>query len=103
MTIATEPAACKKAHIRYKSTSQKAVWRMRADSSGQQLNRFIVPNNLALMRFSASDRKLLGVHTCSGGDRDSTHGADAYAEFLPAFEKTRARVLGTRLAERKLE
>src|SRR4029078_1833755 len=30
--------------------------------------------------------RLLGVHTCPGGDRDSTHSADVdYAEFLPVL------------------
>ncbi len=57
---------------------------MKIDPSGQLLNSFIDLNNLALVRFSTEDRKVIGVHTCPGGDRDSTHSADVdYAQFLP--------------------
>jgi 5-methyltetrahydropteroyltriglutamate--homocysteine methyltransferase len=57
---------------------------MKIDPSGQLLNSFIDLNNLALSRFSAEDRKRIGVHTCPGGDRDSTHSADVdYAQLLP--------------------
>lgn len=59
---------------------------MKIDPSGDLLNSFIDLNNLALSRFSAADRNLLGVHTCPGGDRDSTHSADVdYAELLPSL------------------
>jgi 5-methyltetrahydropteroyltriglutamate--homocysteine methyltransferase len=62
-----------------------------------------------LERFSPAERERLGVHTCPGGDRDSTHSADVdYAELLPslfelevgnfyvqlASERDRRRVLG---------
>ncbi len=57
---------------------------MKIDRSGHLLNSFIELNNLALARFSAEDRTRIGVHTCPGGDRDSTHSADVdYAELLP--------------------
>jgi 5-methyltetrahydropteroyltriglutamate--homocysteine methyltransferase len=57
---------------------------LKIDPSGNLLNSFIDLNNLALSRFSADERKLLGVHTCPGSDRDSTHSADVdYASFLP--------------------
>ncbi|HLM68202.1 MAG TPA: hypothetical protein VK358_11775, partial [Longimicrobium sp.] len=53
------------------------------DPTGHLLNSFIDLNNLALSRFSAGERALVGVHTCPGGDRDSTHSADVdYAELL---------------------
>jgi 5-methyltetrahydropteroyltriglutamate--homocysteine methyltransferase len=59
---------------------------MKIDPSGELLNSFIDMNNLALARFSATDRRRLGVHTCPGGDRDSTHSADVdYAELLPSL------------------
>jgi 5-methyltetrahydropteroyltriglutamate--homocysteine methyltransferase len=59
---------------------------MKIDPSGELLNSFIDLNNLALARFSARDRQRLGVHTCPGGDRDSTHSADVdYAELLPSL------------------
>jgi 5-methyltetrahydropteroyltriglutamate--homocysteine methyltransferase len=59
---------------------------MKIDRSGDLLQSFIVLNNLALSRFSAEERKRIGVHTCPGGDRDSTHSADVdYAELLPSL------------------
>jgi 5-methyltetrahydropteroyltriglutamate--homocysteine methyltransferase len=57
---------------------------MKIDPSGQLLNSFIDLNNLALSRFSSEERKVIGVHTCPGGDLDSTHSADVdYSQFLP--------------------
>ncbi|MGH8759983.1 MAG: hypothetical protein ACREVW_10800 [Burkholderiales bacterium] len=48
-------------------------------------------NNLALSRFSAEDRQRIGVHTCPGGDRDSTHSADVdYSELLPSLFELKA-------------
>ena len=59
---------------------------VKLDPSGALLSSFIDLNNLALSRFSAEDRQRLGVHTCPGGDRDSTHSADAdYAQLLPSL------------------
>jgi 5-methyltetrahydropteroyltriglutamate--homocysteine methyltransferase len=59
---------------------------IKLDPSGELLNSFIDLNNLALARFSAEDRQRLGVHTCPGGDRDSTHSADVdYSELLPSL------------------
>jgi 5-methyltetrahydropteroyltriglutamate--homocysteine methyltransferase len=61
-----------------------------------------------LNRFSEAERKKIGIHTCPGGDQDSTHSADVdYKELLPdlfelnagnfyiqlASEQDRARVL----------
>ncbi len=59
---------------------------MKVDPSGHLLHSFIDLNNLALARFSLDERQRLGVHTCPGGDRDSTHSADVdYAELLPSL------------------
>jgi 5-methyltetrahydropteroyltriglutamate--homocysteine methyltransferase len=59
---------------------------MKIDPSGNLLNSFIDLNNIALSRFSAEERQRIGVHTCPGGDRDSTHSADVdYAELLPSL------------------
>jgi 5-methyltetrahydropteroyltriglutamate--homocysteine methyltransferase len=59
---------------------------VKLDPSGNLLHSFIDLNNLALSRFSSSDRKRIGVHTCPGGDRDSTHSADVdYADLLPSL------------------
>lgn len=59
---------------------------MKVDPSGALLHSFIDLNNLALSRFSPEERQRIGVHTCPGGDRDSTHSADVdYAELLPGL------------------
>jgi 5-methyltetrahydropteroyltriglutamate--homocysteine methyltransferase len=63
---------------------------VKVDPSGALLNSFIGLNNLALSRFSAEERQRIGVHTCPGGDRDSTHSADVdYAELLPSLFELR--------------
>jgi 5-methyltetrahydropteroyltriglutamate--homocysteine methyltransferase len=59
---------------------------VKLDPSGQLLHSFIDLNNLALARFSPEDRARIGIHTCPGGDLDSTHSADVdYAELLPSL------------------
>jgi 5-methyltetrahydropteroyltriglutamate--homocysteine methyltransferase len=59
---------------------------VKIDPSGHLLHSFIDLNNLALARFSDQDRQRLGVHTCPGGDLDSTHSAEIdYAELLPSL------------------
>ncbi|MDB6088180.1 MAG: 5-methyltetrahydropteroyltriglutamate--homocysteine methyltransferase [Gammaproteobacteria bacterium] len=59
---------------------------VKIDPSGELLASFIDLNNLALARFTSGQRERLGVHTCPGGDRDSTHSADVdYADLLPAL------------------
>lgn len=63
---------------------------VKIDPSGDLLHRFIDLNNLALARFSVEDRQRIGVHTCPGGDRDSTHSADVdYSELLPSLFELR--------------
>ena len=55
------------------------------------LGHFIELNNRVLDRFSAEERKNIGIHTCPGGDCDSTHSADVdYAELLPSLFKMNA-------------
>lgn len=64
---------------------------MKIDPSGHLLTSFIDLNNLALGRFTSSERERLGVHTCPGSDLDSTHSADVdYAELLPGLFQLRA-------------
>src|ERR1700733_4582294 len=59
---------------------------VKIDPSGELLTSFIDLNNLALQRLSATERTRVGVHTCPGGDRDSTHSADAdYGALLPSL------------------
>ncbi|HET8525684.1 MAG TPA: cobalamin-independent methionine synthase II family protein [Actinomycetota bacterium] len=79
------------------------------DPSGGLLRDFVALNNRVLERFSDDDRTRIGVHTCPGGDMDSTHSADVdYAQLLPdlfrlnvgnvyvemAAEQDKPRVLG---------
>ena len=55
------------------------------------LGHFIELNNQVIDRFTADERKNLGVHTCPGGDCDSTHSADVdYAELLPSMFRMNA-------------
>jgi 5-methyltetrahydropteroyltriglutamate--homocysteine methyltransferase len=64
---------------------------MKLDPSGELLTRFVDLNNLALSRFSDVERVRIGVHTCPGGDRDSTHSADVdYSELLPSLFQLKA-------------
>lgn len=64
---------------------------VKIDPTGALLHSFIDLNNLALVRFSAEDRKRIGVHTCPGSDRDSTHSGDVdYAELLPSLFELKA-------------
>jgi 5-methyltetrahydropteroyltriglutamate--homocysteine methyltransferase len=59
---------------------------LKLDPSGGLLNTFIDLNNRVLDRFTAADRQRIGVHTCPGGDHDSTHSADVdYTGLLPAL------------------
>jgi 5-methyltetrahydropteroyltriglutamate--homocysteine methyltransferase len=57
---------------------------LKLDSSGSLLRSFIALNNQVLDRFTAGERRHIGVHVCPGGDHDSTHSADVdYAGLLP--------------------
>ena len=59
---------------------------LKLDPSGGLLNSFVDLNNGVLDRFTAADRQRIGVHTCPGGDQDSTHSADVdYLGLLPAL------------------
>jgi 5-methyltetrahydropteroyltriglutamate--homocysteine methyltransferase len=59
---------------------------VKLDPSKALLDSFVDLNNRVLERFTAEERRRIGVHTCPGGDRDSTHSADVdYAELLPAL------------------
>lgn len=64
---------------------------VKIDPTGALLHSFVDLNNLALSRFSAEDRRRIGVHTCPGGDLDSTHSADVdYADLLPSLFELKA-------------
>ena len=79
------------------------------DPSLDLLRSFVDINNRVLSHFTDEERTRIGIHTCPGGDLDSTHSADVdYAELLPmlfqvnvgnfyiqlASEQDRRRVLG---------
>jgi 5-methyltetrahydropteroyltriglutamate--homocysteine methyltransferase len=82
---------------------------LKLDPSGSLLRTFVSLNNRVLEQFPLAERKRIGVHTCPGGDHDSTHSADVdYVRLLPlllqlnvgqfyiqlASETDRRRVLG---------
>jgi methionine synthase II (cobalamin-independent) len=55
------------------------------------LPHFVELNNRVLERFTAEERKNIGIHTCPGGDRDSVHSADVpYNNLLPEMFKINA-------------
>ncbi len=59
---------------------------VKLDPSKALLDSFVDLNNRVLERFTAEQRRRIGVHTCPGGDRDSTHSAEVdYGELLPAL------------------
>jgi 5-methyltetrahydropteroyltriglutamate--homocysteine methyltransferase len=59
---------------------------VKLDPTGTLLASFIDLNNIALAKFSSEERMRIGVHTCPGGDRDSTHSADIdYGALLPSL------------------
>jgi len=64
---------------------------LKLDPSGGLLDSFVALNNQVLDRFSGTERQKIGVHTCPGGDKDSTHSADVdYAGLLPALFRLKA-------------
>ncbi len=57
---------------------------LKLDPSGGLLQMFVDLNNQVLNRFTDTERKRIGVHSCPGGDHDSTHSADIrYVDLLP--------------------
>jgi 5-methyltetrahydropteroyltriglutamate--homocysteine methyltransferase len=63
---------------------------LKLDPTGGLLGQFVALNNRVVDFFSAEERRKIGVHTCPGGDRDSTHSADVdYAGLLPALFQLR--------------
>ncbi|HEX9513664.1 MAG TPA: cobalamin-independent methionine synthase II family protein [Puia sp.] len=64
---------------------------LKLDPGKGLLRSFIALNNRVLDRFTESDRKNIGVHSCPGGDQDSTHSADIeYSELLPLLFELKA-------------
>jgi methionine synthase II (cobalamin-independent) len=66
------------------------------------LPQFLELNNCVLNRFSAEERKNIGIHTCPGGDCDATHSADVdYAELLPSLFQMNAGYFLMQMASEK--
>ena len=66
---------------------------MRLDPSGALLASFVHLNNMALARFSTSERALIGLHVSAAGVRAPAGAGQAdvdYAELLPALFEIRA-------------
>jgi 5-methyltetrahydropteroyltriglutamate--homocysteine methyltransferase len=62
---------------------------IKLDPSKKLLDSFVDLNNRVLDVFTSDEKKRIGIHTCPGGDQDSTHSADVdYAELLPALFRT---------------
>ena len=58
------------------------------------LPHFVELINRVMARFTADERRSIGIHTCPGGDRDSVHSADVpYANLLPADVLDQRRLL----------
>ena len=56
------------------------------DPSGGLLDAFVDLNNRVLGELTARERAKVGVHTCPGGDQDSTHSAAIpYEKLLPGL------------------
>ena len=75
---------------------------VKLDPSKQLLREFIALNNRVLDHFTHEERQRIGVHTCPGGDHDSTHSADVdYAELLPSLLELKACNFYVQLASEK--
>ncbi len=59
---------------------------LKLDPSGGLLRQFLDLNNAVIGRFTVEERQRIGVHSCPGGDQDSTHSADVdYGALLPGL------------------
>ena len=57
---------------------------IKLDPGKDLLQQFVDLNNRVLSHFSADERSRIGLHTCPGGDWDSTHSGDVpYSELIP--------------------
>jgi methionine synthase II (cobalamin-independent) len=71
-------------------------------TGAQLLDTFVDLNNQVLARFSAEERKDIGIHTCPGGDCDSVHSFDVdYHELLPSMFRMNAGYFLIQLASEK--
>jgi len=64
---------------------------VKLDPSKKLLRQFVDLNNQVLSHFSEEELQRIGVHTCPGGDHDSTHSADVpYGELIPLLMELNA-------------
>jgi 5-methyltetrahydropteroyltriglutamate--homocysteine methyltransferase len=72
---------------------------LKLDPSKGLLNAFVDLNNRVLGELTDDERARVGVHTCPGGDRDSTHSADIpYEELLPGLFRMNVNTFYVQLA-----
>jgi 5-methyltetrahydropteroyltriglutamate--homocysteine methyltransferase len=72
---------------------------VKLDPSKGLLRSFVDLNNRVLEAFGDDERSRIGIHTCPGGDQDSTHSADVdYADLLPDLFRTNVRNVYVQLA-----
>lgn len=75
---------------------------VKLDPSKGLLRQFIDLNNQVLAQFSDDEHKRIGIHTCPGGDQDSTHSADVdYGELLPDLFQLKAGNFYVQMASEK--
>jgi 5-methyltetrahydropteroyltriglutamate--homocysteine methyltransferase len=64
---------------------------LKLDPSGELLSNMVDLINNGLASFSEEDRERIGIHTCPGSDKDTTHSQDIdYKELLPTLFKINA-------------
>ncbi len=72
---------------------------LKLDPSGGLLEHFIEINNRVLERFTPAEQARIGVHTCPGGDQDSTHSLDVdYKALLPVLLRLKVGAFYVQLA-----
>jgi 5-methyltetrahydropteroyltriglutamate--homocysteine methyltransferase len=75
---------------------------LKLDPSKGLLDSFVDLNNRVLGRLTEDERSKVGVHTCPGGDRDSTHSADIdYGDLLPGLFRLDVDTFFVQLASEK--
>jgi 5-methyltetrahydropteroyltriglutamate--homocysteine methyltransferase len=72
---------------------------IKLDPSRGILTSFVALINRVLDRFTPEEQERIGIHTCPGGDQDSTHSLDVdYAELLPSLFQLHAGTFYIQLA-----
>jgi 5-methyltetrahydropteroyltriglutamate--homocysteine methyltransferase len=75
---------------------------LKLDPSQELLKHFISLNNRVLEAFTKEDQNRIGIHTCPGGDNDSTHSADIdYKYLIPSLFQLNAGNFYIQLASEK--